>query len=67
MEQARLATSSAVESISAVSQQTTACAATVSVTAEKQLDVVMQLDAASNDLLGRARDLEEAINQFKVN
>jgi methyl-accepting chemotaxis protein len=66
MERARITTSDAIESISAVSEETTARSATVGETAEKQLDVVINLDSASINLLNRARDLEEAINQFKV-
>lgn len=66
MEQARATTSGAIESISAVSEETTACAATVGTTAEKQLDVVIQLDSAAGHLLNRATDLGEAINLFKV-
>lgn len=66
MEQARAATSSAIEGISAVSQQTSANSVTVSITAEKQLNAVMELDSAASDLLSRAKDLQNAINQFKV-
>lgn len=66
MEHARITTSDAIESISAVSEETTARSATVGDTAEKQLEVVIQLDSASANLLNRAKDLETAINQFKV-
>jgi methyl-accepting chemotaxis protein len=66
MEQARVTTLEAIESISAVSEETTACSLTVSTAAEKQLDAVTQLDTAANQLLSHAKNLEDAINRFNI-
>lgn len=66
IEHARSATLNAIESISAVSEETTACSLTVGTTAENQLNAVTELDAAANHLLKRAKDLENAINRFKI-
>jgi len=67
MEQARATTEEAIQSISAVSEETTACSATVSSTVEFQIDAVNRLDDAATKLLSDANNLEEAINQFKIN
>lgn len=67
IEQARAATLQAIESISAVSEETTACSLTVGTTAENQLTAVTELDEAANRLLKRAKDLEHAINRFTIN
>lgn len=66
MEQARLKTSEAIMSISAVSEETTACSDMVIHTAMQQVESANQLDQASMDLLNRARKLEFAINQFTI-
>lgn len=66
MEQARLKTSEAILSISAVSEETTACSDMVIHTAMKQAHSANQLDQASMELLNRAKQLEFAINQFTI-
>lgn len=67
MERARSSTLEAVESISAISEETTACSITVSESAEKQLGAVTHLEQAATQLLSRARDLDKSINLFKIN
>ncbi|MFT4146443.1 MAG: methyl-accepting chemotaxis protein [Mobilitalea sp.] len=67
MEKARSSTLEAVESISAISEETTACSITVSESAEKQLDAVTHLEEAAIQLLTRAKDLDKSINLFKIN
>lgn len=66
MEQARIKTSEAVMSISAVSEETTACSNTVNETALHQTTAAVLLNTASSELLSRANQLEEAINQFTI-
>jgi methyl-accepting chemotaxis protein len=66
MEHARITTLGAVESISAVSEETTASSAMVSTNTEQQHKAVLKLDAETTKLLHRAKDLEDAINQFKI-
>ncbi len=67
MERARSSTLEAVESISAISEETTACSITVSESAEKQLGAVTHLEQAATQLLSRAKDLDKSINLFKIN
>lgn len=66
MEHAKIKTSEAIMSISAVSEETTACTNTVSDTAHHQLDAATQLDESSSELLNRAKQLELAMNQFHI-
>jgi methyl-accepting chemotaxis protein len=66
MELARVSTLEAAESISAISQETTACSITVSGAAENQLNAVTELDEAANQLLEHTKELENAINRFNI-
>lgn len=66
MEKARVSTLEAIESISAVSQETTACSITVSGAAENQLNAVNRLDLAATRLLEHTNELEDAINRFNI-
>ncbi len=59
-------TLSAIESISAVSEETSACSANVATTAEKQLNSVTKLDSASSNLAKRAEELTELLKQFTL-
>lgn len=53
-------------SISAVSEETTACSNTVIHTAGQQAQAGNDLDRASTELLNRAGQLEHAINRFTI-
>jgi methyl-accepting chemotaxis protein len=64
MEQARLTTEEAIQSISAVSEETTACSDTVSNTVSEQIETVSQVDDTINKLIQNADILSAAINQF---
>ena len=66
MEQSRASTLEAVESISAVSEETTACSITVSESAQNQVKTIVQLDLAASQLLEHAGELDGAINRFKI-
>ena len=59
-------TLSAIESISAVSEETSASSANVADTAVKQMDSVTKLDSASSNLAKRAEDLTELLKQFTL-
>ena len=66
MEQARVITEEAIQSISAVSEETTACSDTVSSTVANQISAVSQVDQTIKKLLQDAAILEEAINRFTI-
>ncbi|MBP1754034.1 MAG: methyl-accepting chemotaxis sensory transducer [Firmicutes bacterium] len=66
MEQARMTTEEAIQSISAVSEETTACSDTVNTTVNDQLNTVSQVDDTIHKLLKDAEILEEAINRFVI-
>lgn len=66
MEQTRSVTLSAIEEISAVSEQTAAAAATVSNVVTEQLEEVEELGQNSERLSTSAEDLTNAINQFTI-
>ncbi|MGN0480153.1 MAG: methyl-accepting chemotaxis protein [Lachnospiraceae bacterium] len=59
-------TLNAIESISAVSQETAASTEEVTETANKQVDAVENLNVQAEALTSNAKALLEAINQFKV-
>lgn len=59
-------TLSAIESISAISEETSAASANVAHTAVKQLDSVKKLDSASSNLAKRAEELTELLKQFTL-
>jgi methyl-accepting chemotaxis protein len=56
----------AIESISAISQETAASSEELSVTAENQLNAVQALTSAADKLKENAKDLNEAVNIFKI-
>ncbi|HWT75533.1 MAG TPA: methyl-accepting chemotaxis protein, partial [Mobilitalea sp.] len=56
----------AIESISAVAEQTSAASQEVDATAGQQLDAVTKLNEASKSLNNDAYDLKEAIQMFKI-
>jgi methyl-accepting chemotaxis protein len=66
MEEARKDTLSAVENISAVSEETLATSCTIERTVDDQSASVKALEKASNELIENARDLDEAINIFQI-
>ncbi len=66
MNLARESTLSAVESISAISEETLAASNTVDETVSVQEESVKGLDEASNTLYGYATKLNEAISTFKI-
>ena len=66
METARAATLGAIESISAISAETSACSANVSDMAAKQMSAIHTLDDAANQLTARAEELTTLLQQFKI-
>ena len=66
MENARAATLGAIESISAISAETSACSANVSEMAAKQMSAIHTLDDAANQLTARAEELTVLLQQFKI-
>ncbi len=66
IEEAKTGTMDAVQSISAVSEQTAAAAEEVSATAVSQVDSVERLRIAAAELEDDAKKLEESIKQFKI-
>jgi methyl-accepting chemotaxis protein len=66
MNGARESTLSAVESISAISEETLAASNTIDETLTVQDESVKGLEEASNTLYGYAKELDEAINKFKI-
>ncbi|MDE7423585.1 MAG: methyl-accepting chemotaxis protein [Lachnospiraceae bacterium] len=66
MEETRSATLSAIEEISAVSEETAASAEAVSNVVEKQLGVVGELSENSEHLSNSADELSKAVNQFTI-
>lgn len=62
----RDSTLSAIESISAVSEETSACSSNVADTAVTQLNSVTKLDSASSNLAKRAEELTELLKQFTL-
>lgn len=67
MNGARESTLNAVESISAISEETLAASNTIDETLTVQDESVKGLEDASNTLYGYAKALDEAINRFKIN
>lgn len=59
-------TLSAIESISAISEETSACSSNVAATAQTQLHSVTKLDSASSHLAKRAEELTELLKQFTL-
>ncbi|WP_313130640.1 methyl-accepting chemotaxis protein [Anaerocolumna sp.] len=66
MDSAREGTLSAVESISAISEETLAASVSVDDTVNVQSDAVKALDEAAKTLNENAKDLNEAINSFRI-
>ena len=66
MDSAREGTLSAVESISAISEETLAASTSVDETVNVQSDAVKALDEAAKTLNENAKDLNEAINSFRI-
>ena len=66
MEEARAATLGAIESISAISAETSACSTNVSDMAAKQMSAIHTLDEAANQLTARAEELTVLLQQFKI-
>lgn len=62
----RTGTLNAIESISAVSEETAASASVVSTSVESQLKLVQDLQNASGELKEHSEELEKAINVFKI-
>lgn len=63
---AKAQTIDAIQSISAVSQQTAAASEEVTETANRQLEQVEGLNKASEDLTANSNDLAQAIDLFKI-
>lgn len=59
-------TLSAIESISAISEETSAASSNVADTAVKQLDSVTKLDSAASNLAKRAEELTQLLKQFTL-
>ena len=66
MEDARAATLGAIESISAISAETSACSTNVSEMAAKQMSAIHTLDDAASQLTARAEELSVLLQQFKI-
>ncbi len=66
MEAARAATLGAIESISAISAETSACSTNVSEMAAKQMSAIHTLDDAAGQLTARAEELTVLLQQFKI-
>ncbi|HEX3077235.1 MAG TPA: methyl-accepting chemotaxis protein [Lachnospiraceae bacterium] len=66
IEQARASTLLAIESISAVSEENAAASTAVNDTSKEQLEQVTTLDHAATDLEENAKELADAIHQFKI-
>lgn len=66
MEEARAATLGAIESISAISAETSACSTNVSEMATKQMSAIHTLDEAASQLTARAEELTVLLQQFKI-
>lgn len=66
MDRTRSITLEAIQGISAVSEQTAACATSVTNVVGKQLEEVEDLNQNSERLSASAEELEQAIGQFKI-
>ena len=66
MERHRNDTLSAIQSISAVSEQTAASVSTVNESLKDQITMVDNLHSSSLELQQRAKELMEAVNAFKI-
>jgi len=66
MEEARKGTLSAVQNISAVSEETLATSCSIEKIVDAQSESVKELDKASNELVTNAKDLDEAVNMFVI-
>ena len=66
MEEARVATLGAIESISAISAETAACSTNVSDMAARQMSAIHTLDDAASQLTTRAEELTVLLQQFKI-
>lgn len=66
IDSARVQTLSAIENISAVSEENASASTTVNEAAAKQLDMVVQLEEIAKVLEEHAKELEDSIKQFKV-
>lgn len=64
MEEARKTTEDAIQSISAVSEETTACSDTVNSTVASQIETVGLVDSTINKLIQNADTLKDSINRF---
>lgn len=67
IENAKTDTMDAIQSISAVSEQTAAASEEVSATAVSQIDSVERMRMAAQELANDAKKLEESIQLFKIN
>ena len=66
MEMAREGTLTAVENISAISEETLATSSTIDLNIHEQAKSVMALDNAANEMSENAKNLMEAIEIFKI-
>lgn len=66
MEEAREGTLSAVENISAISEETLATSTSIENTVYEQSKSVATLEAAAGEMSDNAKELKEAINIFKI-
>ncbi|MGB4660314.1 MAG: methyl-accepting chemotaxis protein, partial [Mobilitalea sp.] len=66
MENARQGTLSAIENISAISEETLATSAGIENTVKEQFDSVSSLEEAAKELGENSKDLDNAINMFKI-
>lgn len=66
MQNARNTTLTAIESISATSEQTSACSSTVIETTQTQISAISELDEEANNLSARANKLSELLKKFSV-
>ena len=66
MEGAKKDTLAAIESISAVAEETASAVTEVNEAAGRQLEAVKKLNNESEELISRSEDLVEAINKFTI-
>ena len=66
MEGAKKDTLAAIESISAVAEETASAVTEVNEAAGRQLEAVKKLNNESEELISHSEDLVEAINKFTI-
>ncbi len=66
MDEAKKDTLAAIESISAVAEETASSATAVNEAASRQLEAVKKLNNESEELINHSEDLVEAINKFTI-